>query len=272
MQMFPLPQGSYPIGKLGTIGGWGISSYFGGRPNPFTGQPSYHGGMDFPCPNGTPLYAPVDGVVQQSWDGSGGGNWTSILGDDGRRYGMGHAREFVGGHNGHHVPAGTLVAYANSTGASTGSHLHFAMALSHWGPWQDPFDDLVACAAAGHFVGAHPAPSEPLPEPETIPVTPPPEPRKALITMQYWKIDGEDAIYKVDSAPYLSPHAVARDNGEEQNSNHFVGGVYAIKFDSAATLTLEAGIGVEAVVLKRGERDDLIDELENRIPWIDQAR
>lgn len=159
---FPLPAGSRT--GTGTVGGWTISSYFGGRIDPLRGVPSHHGGQDIVAPRGTPLYAVVEGHVSQGWDPSGGGNWTTLYGRDGCRYGYGHALRYEPGVNGRTVPAGTVIAYVDSTGASTGDHLHFA----YDGPdpdtaWDDPFDILAEAAAAGRFAGSIPNPPTPIP-------------------------------------------------------------------------------------------------------------
>lgn len=168
---FPLPQGTAT--GPGTVGGWRITSYFGGRIDPITGRPGNHGGQDIAAPRGTPLYAVVGGYVAQGWDPSGGGNWTTLYGPDGTRYGYGHALRYEPGVNGRTVPAGTVIAYVDSTGASTGDHLHFA----YDGPdadtaYDDPFDILAQAAATGRFPGV-------------IPPQPSPQPPEGLTMGQY---------------------------------------------------------------------------------------
>lgn len=270
IEVFPLPRGAAPDG-VGRIGGWNVSSYFGGRPNPFTGVPSWHGGMDLVCPLDTPLVAVVAGRVVQGWDSSGGGNWTTLYGDDGRRYGYGHAHRYADGVNGRHVDAGTVVAFADSTGSSTGNHLHFAMSLSAGGPWADPYDDLVAAAARGAFVGEHPTPSEPIPDPGTIgPLHPTPTPEEALAMLQFWKIKGEPALYAVGLADSLAGAHTA--DGQAAGPEHLVGGVYVYAFDGPPAFSLVAGIGVSAFELDpddAGHRP-LVDKLRS-LPLVYQA-
>jgi len=169
IDVFPLPRGAV-ADQTGAVGGWWISSYFGTRADPFTGRASGHGGMDLPCPSGTPLYAVKAGTIYQAWDPSGGGNWTRLVCDDGDVFGYGHAKAFAPGPNGRHVQAGELIAYANSTGASTGSHLHFAYG-PRGGAYADPFDLLKACRT---FVGS------PAPKPDEIPT----EPKASTTTQQ----------------------------------------------------------------------------------------
>lgn len=271
LDVFPLPRGAGGEG-VGRVGGWNISSWFGGRANPFTGAPSWHGGEDIVCPADTPLYAPCSGWVSQAWDSGGGGNWTSIRTDSGLRIGLGHAHQFAPGVNGTHVEAGTLVALSDSTGASTGNHLHFALALSPGGPWADPFDALQDAAARGAFVGEdHPTPSEPMPDPGSIgPQHPPLSPKEALVTMQLWKIKGEDPIYSVDIADTLAGAKTA--DGQPATDQHLVGGVYVVQFESPAQFVLASGMGAAPFELDPADGDHapLVDELR-ALPRVYQA-
>lgn len=267
---FPHPRGGYPLGQVGTVGGWAISSYFGARPNPFTSRPSFHGGQDIVMPRYTPTYSVLPGYIAQGWDSSGGGNWSTLHADNGWRIGNGHLVRFAPGVIGTWQPAGTLIGWADSTGSSTGDHDHFALAFSRYGPWQDPFDDLEATAAAGRFVGATVRPTVPLPDPESIPEKHEPiDPRKALITLQYWTIKNEPTIYRVDVDPFLSDKAVVRDPA---HAGMFVGGEYAFHFPNPATFALDAGLGVSAVELDPGNgfHAEMITELRG-LPRIAQA-
>lgn len=159
LDFFPLPKGS--LSGPHTTGGWYVSSYFGGRADPITGIPGTHGGQDIVGPTGTPMYAVKSGVKVQGWDGGGGGNWTMLYADDGTVYGYGHAQSFAGGPSGSRVEAGELLAYMNSTGHSTGSHLHFARKAKGQYAYSDPFDELQEAADAGRFVGEHPPATTP---------------------------------------------------------------------------------------------------------------
>ena len=145
--LFPLRPG--PLAPaLGVIAGWRVTSYFGGRPDPITGQPSNHGGMDLAYAGctGQPIVAPVAGRAAQGWDPSGGGNWTSLFADNGSYWGFGHASSFVPGVNGRRVEAGDVLAYVGNTGGSTGAHLHIAYRGPGAGFYQDPYDLLITAA------------------------------------------------------------------------------------------------------------------------------
>lgn len=156
---FPLEDGPLPAG-IGVLRGWRISSYFGGRLDPLTGQPGHHGGMDLSHPTcyGAPILAPCAGRVSQGWDPSGGGNWTSVFGDDGCYWGLGHASRYAAGVNGQRVEAGTVIAYVGSSGHSSGAHLHVGYRPAGAYAYADPFEELVHAA---HLLnGADPPPPE----------------------------------------------------------------------------------------------------------------
>lgn len=145
LDYFPLPAGTYS---------WG--SPFGPR----TG--GWHGGIDFPAPLGTPFYAVADGKASQSWDPSGGGNWTRLVADDGSVFGYGHASAFALPPGAANVPvaAGELLGYVGSTGNSTGAHLHFAWRPAWAATYTDPAELLRATEAAGRFANT-PTPEDP---------------------------------------------------------------------------------------------------------------
>lgn len=88
-----------------------------------------HGGhpaVDIFAPEGTPIYAPADGVSSPGLYPLGG-NATTIRGDDGRYYYMAHGqRPFVGGR----IRRGQIIGYVGRTGnaRNTPAHLHYAVA------------------------------------------------------------------------------------------------------------------------------------------------
>ena len=140
---FPMAPG--PCAPAADVqGGWQITSYFGGRVDPLTGVPGSHGGQDLAyggC-GGAHIYAPSSGTLSQAWDSSGGGNWTGITLDDGSYIGIGHASEFAPGGSYRRVAAGELVAYCDSTGGSTGDHVHIAYRPAGAYSYADPYDLL----------------------------------------------------------------------------------------------------------------------------------
>ncbi len=104
-------------------GGW-LSSGFGWRNDPFTGQPVVHEGVDFVAPVGTPILAAAGGVVVTSEYHPEYGNMIEI--DHGNnlvtRYA--HASKRLVG-VGAIVLRGQKIGEVGNTGRSTGPHLHF---------------------------------------------------------------------------------------------------------------------------------------------------
>ena len=89
-----------------------------------------HMGLDFACPEATPILAAHDGVVEFAGDGgewpvmgSAAGECVLIKGE-GLRTGYAHlSRVYVA--TGSSVKAGDVIALSGHTGATTGPHLHF---------------------------------------------------------------------------------------------------------------------------------------------------
>jgi murein DD-endopeptidase MepM/ murein hydrolase activator NlpD len=82
-----------------------------------------HAGVDLFAPRGTPVVAPVSGVVAAA-DNRLGGKAFSLSGDDGNRYYGAHLDRH--GRTGR-VAAGTVIGYVGNTGDARGgpTHLHF---------------------------------------------------------------------------------------------------------------------------------------------------
>ena len=101
-----------------------ISSYFGGRPDPFSGHSAYHTGLDISAPKGTPVHAVAEGMVTYAGDRTGYGEVIEI--DHGNGYMTRYAHNSkLEVHPGQRVHVGDVVSEAGSTGRSTGSHVHF---------------------------------------------------------------------------------------------------------------------------------------------------
>lgn len=106
-----------------------VTSYFGGRADPFGHGGENHKGMDFKANYGDPVRVVADGVVV--WAGPRGGYGNLVEVD----HGNGYTTRY--GHNsqlevkvGDLVRVGQEVAKAGSTGHSTGPHVHFEVRLN----------------------------------------------------------------------------------------------------------------------------------------------
>ncbi|MGV8893442.1 MAG: M23 family metallopeptidase [Burkholderiaceae bacterium] len=126
-----------------------IASGFGVRFDPFNGRSTFHAGIDFPSPTGTPIVAAAGGVVIAAELHSDYGNMVEI--DHGNdivtRYA--HASRLLV-HVGDIVKRGQHVADIGSTGRSTGPHLHFEVRVK--GVAQDPNKFLAAGANLAKIV------------------------------------------------------------------------------------------------------------------------
>lgn len=101
-----------------------ISSEYGRRIDPFTGESRFHHGLDIAAPEGTPIYPARQGTVIFSGKREGYGNLVEVRHDDGSITRYGHtAMNLV--RQGDKAEAGVPIALVGSTGRSTGPHLHF---------------------------------------------------------------------------------------------------------------------------------------------------
>ncbi len=119
--MFPIPVAAYSR----------MSSKYGYRTHPVTGKKmSFHTGVDFPAAKGTKVFAANDGTVILSKYYGGYGNCVMIN--------LGGGIVTLYAHMGYDLPlkvgqkvkAGTVVGYVNTTGSSTGYHLHFEVRVN----------------------------------------------------------------------------------------------------------------------------------------------
>ncbi len=114
----------------------GISSYFGMRTDPFTGQRAMHEGIDFSGKAGTAIMAAGDGVVTFAGQKEGYGRLIEINHGDDYYTRYAHSKLIVV-KAGDLVRKGQVIALMGSSGRSTGSHLHFEV-YKHGRP-VDPF-------------------------------------------------------------------------------------------------------------------------------------
>jgi murein DD-endopeptidase MepM/ murein hydrolase activator NlpD len=102
-----------------------IASGFGLRIDPVYKTVTYHYGLDFAAPQGTPIYATADGVVSTSGNtGNGYGNHVVVNHGFGYETLYGHMVRIKAG-SGKSVKRGEVIGWVGSTGKSTGPHLHY---------------------------------------------------------------------------------------------------------------------------------------------------
>jgi murein DD-endopeptidase MepM/ murein hydrolase activator NlpD len=101
-----------------------LSSGFGNRIDPFTGQLAMHEGIDFSADLGTAVVAAAPGLVMRSeWDPNFG-NVIEIKHAENFMTRYAHLNKRLVSHNSH-VQGGSRIGEVGSTGRSTGPHLHY---------------------------------------------------------------------------------------------------------------------------------------------------
>ena len=132
------------IPSVSPVDGW-ITSGFGRRISPFTGERAMHRGLDVAAPIGTPIYAPADGVVIFMGAKEGFGNFLMVA------HGYGVVTQY--GHNaqnlvqpGQKVRRGEQIDTVGMSGRTTGPHLHYEIVVdgSNVDPHKFILDDLEA--------------------------------------------------------------------------------------------------------------------------------
>lgn len=112
-----------------------ITSPYGYRVHPIFGTTIYHSGMDIGVDYGTPIHAADSGTVIYSGWISGYGNAVIIDHGGGVQTLYGH-NQSLNVSEGESVAKGSVIAYAGSTGNSTGPHCHFEVRVN--GEPEDP--------------------------------------------------------------------------------------------------------------------------------------
>jgi hypothetical protein len=116
-----------------------VTSPFGWRVHPIFGTEIFHSGVDFAAEEGDDVYAAADGIVNYSGWISGYGNAVILDHGNGIQTLYGHNSQLVV-IEGQTILKGEIIAFAGSTGNSTGPHCHFEVDLD--GEPVDPADYL----------------------------------------------------------------------------------------------------------------------------------
>lgn len=108
--------------------GW-VTSAFGYRTSPFTGNREFHRGLDIAGRLGTPVTVPADGRVRFAGHRRALGNTVTIRHGYGIETLYGHLKE-IHVKMGERVERGQQIASLGTTGRSTGPHLHYQVEVN----------------------------------------------------------------------------------------------------------------------------------------------
>lgn len=116
-----------------------VTSEFGWRVNPITGEDEFHTGIDIAYEYGTPVSAMLPGRVIYAAEFSGYGNCVILAHENGDNTLYAHLSEITAEYD-TWVEGGDVIGYVGSTGFSTGPHLH--LEWWHNGEYCDPLQLL----------------------------------------------------------------------------------------------------------------------------------
>lgn len=125
----------YPLDRLH------ITSTFGNRIHPITGQRRAHQGVDYGSPRGAPVYAVAEGVVVTSGYDQYSGNKIAVRHRDNSTSWYLHL-DSRGVSKGITVNARQMIGKVGNTGRSTGPHLHFGFTNAK-GKWINPLSKTM---------------------------------------------------------------------------------------------------------------------------------
>ncbi len=108
--------------------GW-VTSAFGYRMSPYTGEREMHKGLDIAGRMGTPIYATADGEVVYSTQKKSLGYAVKLRHGYGIETVYGHMQETMV-RSGESVKRGQQIGLMGSTGRSTGPHVHYAVLVN----------------------------------------------------------------------------------------------------------------------------------------------
>jgi murein DD-endopeptidase MepM/ murein hydrolase activator NlpD len=103
--------------------GW-LTGTFGGRSDPFSGEPAFHQGLDISTDKGQPVFATADGTIESAAYTGDYGNLIVIKHGFGLSTRYGHLSGFAA-KPGQAVKRGAVIGYVGSTGRATGAHVHY---------------------------------------------------------------------------------------------------------------------------------------------------
>ena len=114
-----------------------VSSEFGKRKNPFSGEIKNHNGIDLAADEGTPVYAIKDGAVYAAIENDREfGNYIILSHDQGKMTSVYAHLSKITVERYQYVKKGTVIGFVGQTGMATGPHLHFE--IRQGGEAKDP--------------------------------------------------------------------------------------------------------------------------------------
>lgn len=114
-----------------------VSSEFGKRKNPFSGEMKNHNGIDLAAAEGTPVYAIKDGAVYAAIEKDPEfGNYIILSHDLGKMTSIYAHLSKITVDRYQYVKKGDVIGYVGQTGKATGPHLHFEIRTG--GKAEDP--------------------------------------------------------------------------------------------------------------------------------------
>ncbi len=102
-----------------------ITSGFGWRESPFTGQRQFHKGIDISGRRGTSIITPANGTVEKVGHNRFIGNYVVVKHDSRFSTLYGHMLKNIAVKKGDKVSRGDVIGYMGTSGMSTGYHLHY---------------------------------------------------------------------------------------------------------------------------------------------------
>jgi hypothetical protein len=154
-----------------------ITSPFGPRGG------TVHTGVDWGADNGTPIKAPLDGVVLGGSNNTGTAGITVALKHNNTEApfsGDYHCSKVIV-KKGDKVKQGQVIAYSGNTGTSTGPHLHFWVAKKMNGIW--PVKSSCIDPESFEYITTLPKPK---PAPKPVPKPAEPKPLKRVRVIATW--------------------------------------------------------------------------------------
>ena len=124
--------------------GW-LTGTFGGRSDPFSGEPAFHQGLDISTEKGQPVFATADGVVETASYTGDYGNLIVIKHGFGLVTRYGHLSRY-NVKPGARVKRGDVIGFVGATGRATGAHVHYEILAN--GQLINPLQLLTQPAAA----------------------------------------------------------------------------------------------------------------------------